>query len=324
MHLIEFISPRPHRLWALCRQMGIGDVVVKCAPELTGRPAPWDLDSLAATVGELAVAGLRVVALEGDQFDMSRIKMALPGRDEDLERYRKMLRNMAELGIPLLCYNFMAGTGWYRGTERIGRGGARCTSFSLADTPALLPGAPLAVEKLWENYEYFLRAVLPEAERLGIRMGLHPDDPPLPSLGGIARIFGSVEGFDRAYAVLPCRANAVTYCQANFKLMGADLAATARHFGERIAFVHIRDVSGTAEDFVELFHDEGSVDQLSLFRLYREIGLDVPFRCDHVPTMEGEGNEPGFVPGYGTLGRLFANGYLKGLLQVAEKMPTSS
>jgi mannonate dehydratase len=304
--------------------MGIGDVVVKCAPELTGRPAPWDLHSLAATVGELTAAGLRVVALEGDQFDMSRIKMGLPGRDEDLERYRKMLRNMAELGIPLLCYNFMAGTGWYRGTEWIGRGGARCTSFSLAETPAVLPGAPLAAEKLWENYEYFLRAVLPEAERLGLRMGLHPDDPPLPSLGGIARIFGSVEGFDRAYSVLPCRANAVTYCQANFKLMGADLADTARHFGDRIAFVHIRDVSGTAEDFVELFHDEGSVDQLALFRLYREIGLDVPFRCDHVPTMEGEGNEPGFVPGYGTLGRLFANGYLKGLLQVAEKMPTSS
>jgi mannonate dehydratase len=324
MHLIEFVPPRPHRLWALCRQMGVSDVVVKCAPELTGRAAPWDRDALAATVSDLAEAGLRAVALEGDQFDMSRIKMGLPGRDEDLERYRKMLRNMAELGIPLLCYNFMAGTGWYRGTERIGRGGARCTSFRLAETPAVLPGAPLEVEKLWENYEYFLRAVLPEAERLGIRMGLHPDDPPLPSLGGIARIFGSVEGFDRAYDVLPCRANAVTYCQANFKLMGADLAATARHFGERIAFVHIRDVSGTAEDFVELFHDEGSVDQLSLFRLYRELSLEVPFRCDHVPTMEGEGNEPGFVPGYGTLGRLFANGYLKGLLQVAEKKPTSS
>jgi len=87
--------------------------------------------------------------------------------------------------------------------------------------------------------------------------------------------------------------------------------------GGRIAFVHIRDVSGTAEDFVELFHDEGSVDQLSLFRLYRELGLKVPFSCDHVPTMEGEGNEPGFVPGYGTLERLFANGYLKGLLQAA-------
>lgn len=319
MHLIEFVPPIPHRLWALCCQMGITEVVVKCAPELTGRKPPWDLDSLAATVEELARAGLKVVALEGDQFDMSRIKLGLPGRDEDLELYRRMLRNMANCGIPLLCYNFMAGTGWYRGAERLGRGGARCTSFRLVSTPALLPGAPLSAEELWHNYEYFLRAVLPEAERVGVRMGLHPDDPPLPFLGGIARIFGSVESFDRAYSILPCKANAVTYCQANFKLMQADLATTARHFGDRIAFVHVRDISGTAEDFVELFHDEGTTDQLALFRLYLELGLKVPFRCDHVPTMEGEGTDPGFVAGYGTLGRLFANGYLKGLLRASER-----
>ena len=321
MKIAEFLPAIPNRLWDLTAQIGVTHAICKCAPDLTGLKAPDDLESLRIIQERFAERGFTLAGLEGDQFDMSRIKMGLPGRDEDLERYRKMLRNMAELGIPLLCYNFMAGTGWYRGTERIGRGGARCTSFSLAETPAVLPGAPLEAEKLWENYEYFLRAVLPEAERLGIRMGLHPDDPPLPSLGGIARIFGSVDGFDRAYSILPCQANAVTYCQANFKLMGADLSATARHFGDRIAFVHIRDVNGTAEDFVELFHDEGSVDQLALFHLYRELGLEVPFRCDHVPTMEGEGNEPGFVPGYGTLGRLFANGYLKGLLQASAEKP---
>ncbi len=321
MHLIEFVSPKPHRLWPLCRQMGITDVVIKCAPELTGRAAPWDREALAATVKDLADAGLRVVALEGDQFDMSRIKFGLPGRDEDMERYCQMLANMAALNIPLLCYNFMAGQGWYRGSERVGRGGSRCTSFRLSESPPVLPGAPLEADRLWANYEYFLRTVLPEAERLGLRMGLHPDDPPLPSLGGVARIFGTLESFERAYSILPCRANAVTYCQANFKLMGADLQETARCLGERIAFVHIRDVSGTAEDFVELFHDEGTTDQLALFRLYHELALDVPFRCDHVPTMDGEGNEPGFIPGYGTLGRLFADGYLKGLLHAVKESP---
>ncbi len=148
-------------------------------------------------------------------------------------------------------------------------------------------------------------------------MALHPDDPPLPNLGGVGRIFGTVNSFDQAYDLMPCRANAVTYCQANFKLMGADLAATAKHLGDRIAFIHVRDVKGTAENFVEVFHDEAETDQLALFRLYREIGLDVPYRCDHVPTMEGEGDEPGFVPGYGTLGRLFANGWLKALWQAS-------
>ena len=317
MNLIEFVPPRPHRLWALCRQMGIGDVVVKVAPELTGRPEAWNRDALAGVVGDLAAAGLRVVALEGDPFDMSRVKLGLPGRDETLEHYRMLLAHMAELGIGLLCYNFMAGTGWHRTGEREGRGGALATFFRLTDTPAVMPGAPLEADQLWENYAAFMKAVMPEAQRLGVRLGLHPDDPPLPSLGGVARIFGSVDAYDRAYALAPCRENAVTFCQANFKLMGVDLAEAARHFGPRIAYVHVRDVRGTADEFVELFHDEGETDQLALFRTYRDIGLDVPFRCDHVPAMEGEGAEPGFVPGYGTLGRLFANGYLKALVDAA-------
>lgn len=317
MKLIEFVPPRPHRLWTLCCQMGITEVVVKVAPELTGRPEPWNRDALAGVAGDLTKAGLRAVALEGDPFDMSRVKLGLPGRDEALEHYRLLLGNMSELGMGLLCYNFMVGTGWHRTGEREGRGGSRVTCFRLADVPAALSGLQLTAEQIWENYTYFLKAVMPEAQRLGIRMGLHPDDPPLPSLGGMARIFGSVAAFDRAYALAPCRANGVTFCQANFKLMGADLAATARHFGQRIAFVHVRDVRGTADDFVELFHDEGETDQLALFRTYREMGLDVPFRCDHVPAMAGEGDEPGFVPGYGTLGRLFADGYLKALASAA-------
>ena len=70
----------------------------------------------------------------------------------------------------------------------------------------------------------------------------------------------------------------MTFCQANFKLMDADLVETARHFGERIAFIHVRDVEGTKEDFTELFHDQGTTDQFALMRVYRELGLDVPVR----------------------------------------------
>ena len=137
---------------------------------------------------------------------------------------------------------------------------------------------------------------MPTAEKWGIRMGLHPDDPCLPSLGGYARIFGSVEAYDRAYALYPSSSNAVTFCQANFKLMlgnrerGTTLNSSlftledvARHFRDRIAFIHVRDVEGTKEDFTELFHDQGTTDQFALMRVYRELGLDVPVRGDHVP-----------------------------------------
>jgi mannonate dehydratase len=319
--LSEFLPARRHALWTLCRQIGVTHAIVKCAPEQTGLPAPDDRDALAAIVARLRDAGLTVTGLEGDQFDMSRIKRGLPGRDEDLDCYRRMLANMAEMGIGLLCYNFMVGTGWYRSSASAIRGGALGTRFRAAEAPQSTPLGAVEPEQVWENYAYFLRAVMPEAERLGICLGLHPDDPPLATLSGIARVFGTVEAFDRAYALAPCPSNGVTFCQANFKLMGADLASTARHFGRRIMFIHVRDVRGTPEDFVEVFHDENEVGQADLFALYaQELGLDVPVRCDHVPTMHGDDLLGDHIPGYATLGRLFAVGYFKGLLQ-ARRIP---
>ena len=352
MKLVEFVPPKPHPLWKLCLQMGIEDVVVKVNPELTGLPDPWRLETLSSIVARLKEAGLNVVGLEGDPFDMSPIKEygAAEGfsrkerkdfREVAIAHYRELLESMGRLGIGLLCYNFMVGKGWSRTGVREGRGGAKATYFSLGgaknSTPIKTDGyanaspckkaATLAEasdqselkishEQVWANYEYFVKAVMPTAEKCGVRMGLHPDDPCLDSLGGYARIFGSVEAYDRAYALYPSEANAVTFCQANFKLMGVDLEAAARHFGNRIAFIHIRDVEGTKEDFTELFHDQGTTDQFALMRVYRELGLDVPVRGDHVPEMEGDRRlAENCVPGYFTLGRLFADGYLKALLQ---------
>lgn len=326
MKIVEFVPPVPHPLWKLCLQMGIPDVIVKVNPSLTGRADPWRFETLRAIVGRLADAGLRVVGLEGDPFDMAPIKQfgeqggtdaELFARDAALAHYRELLASMGALGIPLLCYNFMVGTGWARSGLRTVRGGARATYFSRAEyARAFGPETPLKLEaeQVRSNYATFLRAVMPSAEAAGVRMGLHPDDPCLPSLGGYARIFGSLEAYDWAWALHPSRANAVTFCQANFTLMGCDLAAAARHFADRIAFVHVRDVAGDRDDFTELFHDQGDVDQFALMRVYRELGLDVPCRCDHVPAMEGELEAKDYIPGYSTLGRLFANGYLKALV----------
>ena len=323
MTLVEFVPPTPHPLWKLCLQMGITDVIVKVNPSLTGLPDPWRFETLSSIVSGLASAGLRVVGLEGDPFDMSPIKEC-GEREEALARYRELLESMGRLGIRLLCYNFMPGTGWARTGVRLGRGGAKATYFSWSeyltqrhrDTEGDLV---LNADQVWDNYERFIKSVMPTAEKCGIRMGLHPDDPCLPSLGGYARIFGSVEAYDRAYALYPSPSNAVTFCQANFKLMGVDLDATARHFGDRIAFIHVRDVEGDKTDFTELFHDQGTTDQFALMRTYRSLGLDVPVRGDHVPEMEGDRLlDENCIPGYFTMGRLFANGYLKALLQGTE------
>ena len=329
MKLVEFVPPTKHLLWKLCLQMGITDVVVKVNPALTGLEDPWRYETLKRIVDGLANEGLTVVGLEGDPFDMSPIK-EFDGRgpelrDRALARYCELLESMARLDVRLLCYNFMVGPGWSRTGVRIGRGGAKAPYFSLKETLArdgTGAGAPLRLGEgqVWANYGHFVRAVMPTAERVGVRMGLHPDDPCLPSLGGFARIFGAVADYDRAYALYPSESNAVTFCQANFKLMGADLVETARHFGKRIAFVHVRDVEGDKSDFTELFHDQGETDQFTLMRTYRELGLDVPVRGDHVPEMEGDRLlAEDAVPGYFTLGRLFANGYLKALLKGTER-----
>ena len=319
MKLVEFVSPVPHPLWKLCLQMGIEDVVVKVNPSLTALADPWKLTTLKKIVDGLKANGLNVIALEGDPFDMTPIKqfgekgISEEAREEALSHYCELLESMSALGIKLLCYNFMVGPGWSRTGVRETRGGAKATYFSLAETPRV----PLVLDKsqVWANYEHFLKSVMPTAERAGVRMALHPDDPCLPELGGYARIFETVADYDRAYSICPSVANAVTYCQANFKLMGADLVETARHFGNRIAYIHVRDVRGDKTDFTELFHDQGSTDQFELMRVYRDIGLDVPLRGDHVPEMEGDRLlTADAVPGYFSLGRLFANGYLKALL----------
>lgn len=323
MKLVEFVPPVKHPLWKLCLQMGITEVIVKVNPDLTGLPDPWKYDTLKKIIDGLAVEGLTVVGLEGDPFDMSPVKqfgeegITPEMRDETISHYRELLESMGRLGIKLLCYNFMVGTGWARTGVREGRGGAKATYFSLVETPRV----PLMLTKdqVWANYGHFIKSVMPTADKCGVRMGLHPDDPCLPELGGYARILETVADYDRAYSIYPCESNAVTYCQANFKLMGADLEETARHFGKRIAFVHVRDVEGDKTDFTELFHDQGTTDQFSLMRTYRSLGLEVPVRGDHVPEMEGDRKlVEDAIPGYFNMGRLFANGYLKALLKGTE------
>ncbi len=314
MLLTEFLPAKPHRLWRLARQMGIRHAIVKAAPELTGRPPPWDIDALRAIQRDLADAGLVLRGLEGDAFPMDRIKCGLDGCDEDLDRYERMVRNLGELGIPLLCYNFMARTGWHRTASEVpGRGGALVSRFDLAAMPPT-DGDAIEADRMWVNYERFIRRIAPVAERAGVRLGLHPDDPPLPRLGGTARIFGTAAAFDRAYALAPCRANGITFCRANFALMvDADLPALIRSWGaqDRIAFVHLRAVIGTAASFTEIFHDQAAAELIATLRDLHAAGFTGPLRCDHVPTLAGEDD---VQPGYGTLGRLFADGYALGLM----------
>lgn len=237
-------------------------------------------------------------------------------RDESIEKVLKMFPIMQSLGIESVCFNWMAHIGWYRtAADIIERGGALVTEFD-AEKFAQKGNAKISEKELWDNYEYFLKAVIPSAEQYGIKLALHPDDPPLPKLGNVSRIMVSVENVRKAvYDVLPSPNLGVTMCQANYYIMGADLEKTIAEFADKIFFVHFRNTTGTLKKFRETFHDNGDLDMAKLLRLYRDLKIDVPIRVDHVPTLKGENPQ---VAGYAAQGRLFAIGYLKGLLQAVE------
>lgn len=171
---------------------------------------------------------------------------------------------------------------------------------------------------MWERMAYFLQRVVPVAEKAGVFLAVHPDDPPRSPVRGIGRILTSPENFQRVLDMYPSKHNGMTFCQGNFSAMGVDVPETIRHFGRQgaIKFVHFRDVRGNRDKFVETFHDNGQTDMVEAIRAYADVDFDGPSRVDHVPTMAGEANDN---PGYEVMGRLYALGYMRGLMEVVAK-----
>ena len=245
------------------------------------------------------------------------IKAGDKKRDESIDQVIKMLPIMRSLNIETICFNWMAHIGWLRTSSNIlERGGALVTGFDFNDFKTI--DASITADELWANYKYFLDAVVPEAEKNGIKLALHPDDPPLPKLGDVSRIMITAENIKKAiFDIHPSDILGVTMCQATFHMMGEDVEQVIRDLADKIYFVHFRNAVGNKLKFRETFHDNGDLDMGKLILLYKELGLNVPVRVDHVPTLVGEDTE---VAGYAAMGRLFAIGYLKGLLEQSENI----
>jgi mannonate dehydratase len=323
VRIAEYLLPTPSLIWRQLLQIGVTDIVSELdrSPDGTHDSTgdlPWDFVPLARIKERYESAGFRLAAIE-DWPPMDRVRTGRPGRDEEIEHFCTLVRNMGALGIPLLCYNWMAGVNWTRTRSALStRGGALVNGFresDIADAPPTVLGR-VEHEPLWDAYGYFLERVLPVAEAAGVTLALHPDDPPIPRLRDVARIMIDIPAFDRALSLSDSPAHGICLCQGNFSLMTDDLPGAIRHFGAdgRIAFGHFRLVDGTPTDFVEIFHDQDPDLAAACMSAWADIGFEGLVRPDHVPTLAGEDN---VMPGYGELARLHAVGYLQGLRDVA-------
>jgi len=316
--IAEVLPPRPTALWRMVKQCGVNYVVgsmdFRRGLDVSREQLPWSYMSLVRMKTAYEDGEFELAVIES-RPPMNNIKLGLPGREKEIEYVIDLVRNMGALGIPVWCYEWMPVFNWMRTSTTVpGRGGALATGFDneLMKNAPLTEYGEVTEDRLWENLKYFLDIIVPIAEEADVKLAMHPDDPPLSPIRGISRIMRSLDNYQRLLDLVPSPVNGIALCQGNFTLMTDDLPAAIRHFGkqEKIFFVHFRDVRGTPEKFVEVFHDEGKTDMAECIRAYRDVGFEGVLRPDHVPTMEGDNNQH---PGYSSIGRLFAIGYVKGL-----------
>ena len=313
MILADYFRSNHDITWDFAKQCGVEYGVIRLPED-----AEFDIKDFShwKTINEKFIDfGIKPVVIEPMPNELhDHIKIGDEYRDECIEKVIKMFEYMNKLDIHTICFNWMAHIGWLRTSDTIEeRGGALVTGFDLKDFKE--NDKKITSAELWNNYEYFIKAVIPYAEKYGIQLALHPDDPPLEKLGGVSRIMTSYENIDKAINIVDSKNLGVTMCQATYCMMGEDLYEVIPKLAEKIFFIHFRNAVGNKYKFNETFHDNGNIDMASILRLYKKCGVDVPIRVDHVPLMAGEHQE---VAGYTALGRLYAIGYLKGLLQAIE------
>lgn len=329
--LAYFWGIEPRRV-TLAKQMNVLGAVGGINPGMAGLknvPA-WEEKAVWAVKQAWEKEGLQLRVVEGPPSLGTQTKLGLAGRDEEIDHFITLMKNLSKVGIDTICYNWMPLISWARTTlDRPSRGGALVSAFDvedIKDEPIITEYGQLTHEGMWNNLAYFLKAVIPEAEKVGMKLALHPDDPPIDQIRGIPRIMTSVNAFKHLLDLYPSASNGITFCQGSFASMGdkgkgEDIVASIEYFGKRkaIHFVHFRDVRGSKTNFEETFHDDGKTDMYGAMQAYYKTGFRGPIRPDHVPTMAGDSNEH---PGYSTIGALFALGYMRGLMEGVSKSST--
>jgi mannonate dehydratase len=318
MKIAAQISPEPSpEDLAFIRQMGVEHVVLWT----DGTKASYDYYNSRKQL--FAANGLNVYGFGSFAVhNQDAIVLGLPNRDAKIEEYKTHLRNLGKAGIPYTTYAHMANGIW--STEReFTRGGAPARAFNLPKADkGYWVGAEYSMplthervysrEEIWDNFAYFIKQVAPVAEEAGVRIGIHPDDPPVDELGGVPRcIFSNFEGYRRALELADSPNVGVCLCVGCWleggELMGKSVTETIHYFGEqkKLFKVHFRNVNQPLPYFVETFIDDGYMNMYKVLKAMREVEFDGVFIADHIPTMAGD-------PRVGTA---YTIGYMKALLE---------
>ncbi len=303
------------------KQIGVNDVLTG------GPPIPWKEDELRSLVDALKAQGLTLGNMMIDGFPNA--VYGRPGRDEEIDKVRQSIRAAGKAGIAVVEYNFYAHRlieGYYAET---GRGGAGWTAYDygrVRDLPPLPEEGVHTLEEMWKNISYFLKAVVPVAEEAGVRLALHPNDPPTPLSRGSQQIMGSIEGWKRLIEIVPSKANGITYDCGVVREMGADPVEVCRYFGSRgvINHVHYRNVIVQVpnEKYAEVFIDEGVNDMFDVMKELLRHKYSRQIYPEHPRALDYDRERPDFRPYYpgggGYAAYAYNVGYTRAMMQAAK------
>ncbi|MCI1858814.1 MAG: mannonate dehydratase [Sporolactobacillus sp.] len=313
----------------------------------------WPKEKIAALKKQVEDAGLKLEVIESVNIH-DDIKIGRPSRDKYIENYIETIRNLADYGIKVICYNFMPVFDWVR-TELAYRLPDGSTDMAFDHTKVegdpediiksvennsngyILPGweperlaqvrelfkayEGIDEQKLRNNMQYFLEAIIPTCEEVGIKMAMHPDDPPRP-LFGLPRVYKNREDMLKIAAMVDSPYNGFTLCTGSLgENPDNDVPALIREFvGKgKVPFVHARNIKFMNDqgDFHESAHlsSQGSLDMYEIMKALHETHFDGYIRPDHGRMIWGETGRPG----YGLYDRALGITYLNGLWEALEK-----
>ena len=315
----------------MAKQLGSEGFHFNTPPIATNDEDFWTVRALTWLKEYTEKFGLKLEMIENVPIRFFQsIMLGSKDRDEKIENYIKTVKNMGQVGIPILGHHFCPTWAWRTSITEPTRGGAKASAFNakLAESGvnAYAVSAqhmaqfkdgevPPTAQDLWKNYEYFIKAVAPEAEKAGVKVIAHPSDPPVKNLVGVDRIFICKEDFVRAEKLANSSAWGINFCMGTFSQLGGEQAVMEmiEEFVPRnkVYMVHFRDVQGTIEDFKECFLGDGRYDPAKIMYALKRNGYKRLILDDHVPFINNDTR-------WGHTARANAFGYLRGMKQMMD------